>query len=156
MRQRVHGIAFPSEIADFTDEVRRIYLELGRVFGADSLAGECSPPIDVYETDDTIEIVVDLPGAQPSAIRVLSKGDAVLIVGEKPPRRVRGESSFHLVERGYGRFARAVRMARPCDTSRATAALVHGELRISLPKIDERRGRSIPISVPAPPALSAL
>jgi HSP20 family protein len=147
MRQRIHGIALPSEIADFADEVRRVFLELGRVFGAEALAGECSPAVDVYETDDTIEIVADVPGAQASAVRVVSKGDAVLIVGEKPPRRVRGESSFHLVERGYGRFARAVRLARPCDTSTARAVLVDGELRISLRKIAERRGQAIPIRV---------
>ena len=121
MRHRIHAIALPSEIADFSDEVRQVFLELGRVFGADSLAGECSPTLDVYETDDAIEIVVDVPGANASTIRVLSKGDSVLIVGEKPPRRVRGESSFHLVERGYGRFARAVRIARACDTSNARA-----------------------------------
>ncbi len=140
----------PSEIADFTDEVRQAFLELGRVFGGDALAGECSPAIDVYETDDTIEIVVDLPGAQPSAVRVASKGDAILIVGEKPPRRVRGESSFHLVERGYGRFARVIRTGRPCDTSQARAVLVDGELRVSVKKIAERRGRSVPIQVTEP------
>ena len=49
--------------------------ELGRVFGSDSLAGECVPPIDVYETDDTLEIAVDLrierrPAAGPSGRRV--------------------------------------------------------------------------------------
>jgi HSP20 family protein len=147
MRHRIHTIALPSEIADFSDEVRQVFLELGRVFGADSLAGECSPTLDVYETDDAIEIVVDVPGAEVSAIRVLSKGDSVLIVGEKPPRRVRGESSFHLVERGYGRFARAVRTTRSCDMANARAVLVDGELRITLPKIAERRGRPIPIRI---------
>src|SRR5262245_23188070 len=147
MRQRVHGLIFPSEVADFADEVRRVFQELGRVFGAGALAGECAPAVDVYETDDTMEIVLGMPGADASAVRVMSKGDAVLIVGEKPPRRVRGESSFHLVERGYGRFARAVRTTRACDTSRATARLVDGELRISLPKLAERRGRAITIRV---------
>jgi HSP20 family protein len=151
VRARIHAVAFPSEIGDFSDEVRRVFLELGRVFGADSLAGECAPAIDVYETDDTIEIAVDLPGVDLAAVRVLTKGDAVLIAGEKPPRRARGESSFHLVERGYGRFARAVRVVRACDMSRASATLVEGELRVSLPKIGERRGRAIPITV-GPPA----
>ena len=150
MRHRIHAVAIPSEIADFSDEVRQVFLELGRIFSAESLAGECSPALDVYETDDAIEIAVDLPGADTSAIRVLSKGDSVLIVGEKPPRRVRGESSFHLVERGYGRFARAVRVARSCDASKARAALVDGELRITLPKIAERRGRAIPIAIGVP------
>ncbi|HEV3062264.1 MAG TPA: Hsp20/alpha crystallin family protein [Vicinamibacterales bacterium] len=147
MRGRTFAVALPSEIGDFSDEVRRVFLELGRVFGADSLAGECSPTIDVYETDDAIEIAVDLPGVEPSAVRVIGKGDSILVAGEKPPRRVRGESTFHLVERGYGRFARAVRIAGACDMSRATATLAGGELRISLPKVAERRGRAIPITI---------
>jgi HSP20 family protein len=149
MRPRIHVVAMPSEIGEFSDEVRQVFLELGRVFGPESLAGECAPAIDVFETDDSIEVVVDLPGVDTSSIRVLSKGDAVLVAGEKRSRRVQGESSFHLVERGYGRFARVVRIARPCDMARASAALVQGELRVTLPKIADRRGRAtvIPVNV---------
>ncbi len=124
-----------------------MFTELGRAFGSESLAGECSPSVDVYETDDTLEIAVDLPGVDPTAIRVLSKGDGILIAGEKVARRGRGESSFHLVERGYGRFARVVRLSTPCDASRATATLSVGELRVSVPKIGDRRGSAIPITV---------
>src|SRR6185369_7169660 len=87
MRQRIHAVALPSEIGEFSDEVRRIFLELGRVFGAESLAGECSPAVDVYETDETVDISVDLAGVDPSAVRILCKGDSVLIAGEKAPRR---------------------------------------------------------------------
>jgi HSP20 family protein len=147
MRPRLHTIAIASELGDFSDEVRQVFLELGRVFGSDSLAGECLPPIDVYETDDTLEIAVDLPGVDPAAIRVLSKGDSILIAGEKAARRARGDSSFHLVERGYGRFARVVRLARACDTAKARARLSDGELRVSVPKIGDRRGRAIPITI---------
>ena len=147
MRTRGHAVAFPSEIGDFADEVRRTFLELGRVFGAESLAGECSPPIDVYETDETMEIVVDLPGVEPHAVRVLAKGDSVLIAGDKAPRRARGESSFHLVERGYGRFARVVRLGRACDLARARARFVVGELQITVPKLADRRGKAIQIAI---------
>jgi HSP20 family protein len=147
MQSRMNSVTFPSEIGDFSDEVRRVFLEIGRVFGSDSLAGECSPAIDVYETDDGLEITVDLPGLDAAAVRVLAKGDSVLIAGEKAPRRARGESSFHLVERGYGRFARVVRLSHACDTSKARATLVSGELRVSIPKIAERRGRAIPIAI---------
>jgi HSP20 family protein len=149
MRQRIHAIAIPSEVGDFADEVRRVFLELGRVFGAESLTGECSPAVDVYETDDAINITVDLPGVDPTAVRIVCKGDSVLIAGEKAPRRARSESTFHLVERGYGRFARVVRLARGCDTSRGRATLTEGELHISLPKIAERRGKAISIAVQA-------
>src|SRR5471030_2397905 len=147
MRSRIHSIAFPSEIGDFAADVRQVFLELGRVFGSESLAGECSPPLDVYETDDTLEIAMDLSGVDPAAVRVIAKGDSVLVAGEKAARRARGEASFHLVERGYGRFARVIRLGRACDTSNARARLVHGELRISIPKIVERRGLAISIPI---------
>jgi HSP20 family protein len=140
-------VVLPSEVGDFADEIRRIYLELGRAFGAESLAGECAPAIDVFETDDSMEIAVDLPGVEASSVRVIMKADMVLVAGEKSPRRGRGESSFHLVERGFGRFARTVRLGHPCDPAKARATIGRGELRISIPKIADRRGRSITIVV---------
>src|SRR5258705_2831484 len=150
MRSRIHAVALPSEIGEFAEEIRRIFVELGRVYAADSLAGECAPAIDVYETDENFEMAVDLPGVDPSAIRIIVKGQALLIACEKAPRRGRGDSSFHLVERGYGRFALAVRLNVPCDAGRSRASLADGELRITLPKSTERRGRTIAIAVAGP------
>jgi len=147
MRPRIHAIAVPSELGEFTEELRRIFLDLGRTTDCESLAGECAPAVDLFETDESVEVVADLPGVDRSAIRILSKGDWILIAGEKPPRRVVGESSFHLVERGYGRFARAVRVTRACDMSRASATLVAGELRVSLPRVEDRRGRALRIAI---------
>jgi HSP20 family protein len=149
MRARVHVVGPPLEISEFAEEVRLIFAELGGAFGADSLAGECSPAIDVYETDEAVEITVDLPGVNATALRVMGKGDSVLIAGEKPARGAHGESSYHLVERGYGRFARVVRLARACDLARAGVKLSGGELRVTVPKIRERRGRAIPIAIEA-------
>jgi len=148
MRSRVHAIVMPSEaLGEFVDEVQQIFAELGRGYGLDTLAGECTPPIDVYETDASLEISVDLPGVDPGSVRVVVKGSGVLIAGDKAPRRGRGDSSFHLVERGFGRFARTVRFTTACDTANAKAVLEKGELRISVPKIADRRGLTIPITV---------
>lgn len=147
MRSRIHSVVLPSEVGDFADEVRRVFLELGRTFGLESLAGECAPALDVYETDQTVEIAVDLPGVEPHAVRVILKGSTVLIVGEKPARRSQGESNFHLVERGFGRFARGVRLTAACDCAQIRAILSDGELRVTLPKMTDRRGRSIQVKV---------
>jgi len=139
----------PFEVGAFAEEVRRVFLELGRTFGIGSLAGECAPPIDVFETDDVIEVIVDLPGVQLEAIRVMAKGNSLLVVGDKRSRPSRSESTFHLVERGYGRFARTVQLGGSCDTARVRATLIDGELRISVPKMAERRGRTIQIQLRA-------
>jgi HSP20 family protein len=146
VRPRIQAFAVQPDVEDFADEIRQVFQALGRSFSPESLAGECSPPIDVYETDDTLEVVADLPGVPTKSIHIIAKGDGLLVAGEKTPRR-RRESSFHLVERGYGRFARVVRLGRPCNTSCARATLTGGELRISIPKVDDRRTRRIPISI---------
>jgi len=146
MRHRLPG-TLPSEVADFGEEIRRLFLELGRSFGSEAFAGQCAPALDMYEHDDAVEIVVDVPGVDRSAVRVLAKGDTVLIAGNKAARRPRPESSFHLVERDFGRFARAVRLGCACDTSKARARVVDGELHITVPKIADRRGRAVPIAI---------
>jgi HSP20 family protein len=149
VRSRIQTVVLPAfEAAEFADELRRIFDELGGRF-SDALSGECSPALDVYETDDAVEIAVDLPGVAPDAVRVTAKGAAVLIAGEKAPRRGSGDATFHLVERGFGRFVRLVRLTSPCDPGRARAVLADGELRVTLPKVAERRGRSIPIPLQA-------
>jgi HSP20 family protein len=147
VRYRVEAFAVPTEIDEFADDIRRVFQALGRSFSPESLAGECSPQIDVYETDDALEVVTDLPGVSPKSVHIVAKGDALLIAGEKTPRRTGGEPTFHLVERGYGRFARVVRLGRTCNPASARATFAHGELRISIPKVDERRGRRIPIAI---------
>jgi HSP20 family protein len=149
MRSRVQAVVLPSEVGEFADEVRRIFLELGRTFGLESLAGECSPALDVFETDRRVEIAVDLPGVDPAAVRIILKGPSVLIAGEKTVRRGLTDSSFHLVERGFGRFARAVRLSCSCDSTSARATLVNGELRISIPKVADRRGQPIRVPISA-------
>jgi HSP20 family molecular chaperone IbpA len=100
--------------ADLAQDVQRLLDDLarGRPERRHVVAGECMPVVDVFETEKTVEIVLDLPGVAAEAVRVLFKSGVLLIVGEKerPDLTKRGPASFHLVERDFGRFARAVRI----------------------------------------------
>jgi HSP20 family protein len=139
------------EFGDLTDDVRRLFRELDQQGGgrAQAAAGQCAPALDVLETDEAIEVVVDLPGVSRDALRVLLKGDVVVVAGEKIPLSPVGAGDYHLVERASGRFARAVRVASAFDGSRSAASLVNGELRVVLPKIHERRGAARTITIGA-------
>ena len=137
------------EFGDLTDDVHRLFLELERQSAGrlPTVAGQCAPALDVLETDESIEIVVDLPGVPREALRVLLKGDVVVVAGEKIPLTPGGAGDYHRVERGSGRFARAVRVASTFDGARSAASLVNGELRIVLPKIHDRRGAARRITI---------
>ncbi len=139
------------EAGDLTDDVRRVFEELEVHAGLTGVSGECAPAVDVFETAAGVEVVVDVPGVPPDAIRVLIKGMALLIVGEKTPTFCpTADATFHLVERGFGRFARAVRLPGALDVSRAAATLEHGELRITVPRLEERRGHEIVVPIRRP------
>ena len=134
---------------DLGEDARRLLddLEVDRRGGA---AGECMPPIDVIETPTTVEILVDVPGVQADSVQVVFSRGTVLIAGRKlPPTCPHHDAAFHLAERAFGRFARAVRLAGAIDAGRARASLSGGELRIVLPRIAERRGHDIRIDVQA-------
>src|SRR3954470_13377787 len=48
-------------------------------------AGECTPPMDLIETAAGIELLMDLPGVPPSAIRVVFSQGALIVTGRKQP-----------------------------------------------------------------------
>ena len=140
-----------SDVGDVSADVRRLFEDLARQRPErrHQITGECLPLLDVYETQEALDLLLDLPGVSPSNIRVLVKGGVVIIAGEKdrPDQSARGPASFHLVERDFGRFARAVRVHVAIDASRASATLANGELRVRLPKIPERRGQGLLVPI---------
>lgn len=130
------------------DDARRLLDELDRdVPGAASSSGECRPALDIIETTDATEVIVDVPGLSAAALRVAIRHNTVLVVGAKLPQTSQPDTRFHLAERSYGRFARAVRITGAFDSSRSKAVLSNGLLRIMLPRIEDRRGRLVHIGV---------
>ncbi len=143
------SVLHSAELGDLTDDVRRLFQELGTAAGGrTTAAGDCVPPLDVIETDEAVEILLDVPGVAAEALRVLMKGSVVLIAGQKwVAGPGPGTGGYHLVERGSGRFARAVRVSGAFEGSRVRAVLADGELRITLPKLADRRGAGLVVPV---------
>jgi len=140
--------SFHQEAAELTDDARRLLTELDRDLpGAAAASGECRPPLDVMETTDAVEVVVDVPGMSATSLRVAIHRNAVLVVGAKLAAATPPGSRFHLAERAYGRFARVVRLAGAIDSSRAQARVDAGQLRIIIPRLEDRRGRTIDVPV---------
>jgi HSP20 family protein len=147
--RELHRLLLASESRELSDDIARLFDDIARSVGHRLAAGETTPAVDVIETESAVEIDVDLPGVEAGEVRVLVKSGVVIVAGEKLPRDAthRAEGTFHLVERGFGRFARAVRLTGAFDGGRARATLADGELRIVVPKIAERRGCAIPVVI---------
>ena len=136
------------DAVELADDARQLLMELDReVPGVAALNAECRPPLDVLETATSVEIVLDVPGVRADSLRVAVRRSTLLVVGAKvaPPAGV--TVRYHLAERSYGRFARAVRLATPVDARRAHATSSAGELRVVLPRVEDRRGAILMIPV---------
>jgi HSP20 family protein len=136
------------ERREMGEELRRLFDMLDGEAKAAGPPGECNPAVDVLESPTTIEVIVDLPGLSRDEVQVVFTRGTLLVAGiKKPSVCAHSDAAFHLAERAFGRFARVVRIAGAVDAGRARATLSAGELRITVPRIDERRGREIRIPV---------
>ena len=138
------------EARDLADDIRELFDDLAASLPHEQRAhsGEFRPSLDVVETNEAIEIVVDVSGIPADALRILFRAGVVIVAGEKAAPTTSPAQTYHLVEREFGRFARVIRAAGAFDVQKARAVIHQGELIVTLPKLTERRGRAqrIPIS----------
>ena len=141
----------PGESHELTEDIRELFADLASTLKHDQRAysGEYHPTLDVLESDEAMEVIVDVCGMAAAAIRVLYRGGVLIVAGEKAQSPAEPDQTFHLVEREFGRFARAVRLTGAFDIRRATATVRDGELTIVLPKLGDRRGQAHRIPVTA-------
>jgi HSP20 family protein len=129
-------------------ERRELPDDLRRLLDAGASAVEYTPPIDVVETETSIQILLDLPGVRASQIDIVFSRNVLLISGDKIPAACdHSDAAFHIAERAFGRFARAIGFDGAFDANKAVATLANGELRVILPRVKERRGANIRIPV---------
>lgn len=96
------------------------------------------PPLDVYETDDAIEVVAEIAGMDREQIEVMIEGDVISIRGNRPDPATCDHRSFHQARIAYGAFASDVFVPFPIDGERAVASYENGFLRIAVPRIQPR------------------
>jgi HSP20 family protein len=129
-------------------ERRELPAHLIRLLEDTRVAAECTPPMDVLETGSGLEVRVDVPGVNASQLEIVFADSVLLITGHKLPAVCEhADAGFHMAERAFGRFARAIQVEGAFDAGRAAATLTAGELRVVLPRIDDRRGAHILIPI---------
>src|SRR5262245_55996998 len=133
-----------TEVSDLAEDVRELFEELSAALQSEprTYAVDARPPLDVLETDEDVQVVMDMAGVPSNAVRIVFRAGVLLIVGEKARSAPRGPKTFHLIEREFGRFARGVRLKGSFDVQQARASIRNGELTIVLPKLDDRRERA--------------
>ncbi|CAM3540673.1 Hsp20/alpha crystallin family protein [Marinicrinis lubricantis] len=90
------------------------------------------PPIDLYQNESHIYIIVEVPGLNKEDLEIYLKGDMLIIKGTLPSN-VRNMTKIH-EERKYGSFERSIRLPEPANAHTFTARYHNGLLEIQYPR----------------------
>lgn len=101
---------------------------------------------DVADNKDHVDVRLEAPGLEPGDFKLEVVGDMLVVRGEKQASRERREGHFHIMERAYGHFERAIRLPAEVDDTRAEAHYRRGVLEVRLPKAKAAKSRRIAVS----------
>jgi HSP20 family protein len=116
--------------------------EIDRVFGR---GGRAVAPLALWETDQHINVEVDVPGLTMDQIELVLEQGKLYIRGERA-QLPEGTAVSH-DERAYGRFERVVRLSDniAVDAAATNAVLKNGVLTVQLAKKPETQAQRIVI-----------
>jgi HSP20 family protein len=99
------------------------------------------PPADIYDTPDSIVLLVDVPGAPKDKLSVEVQGAALYINGERPQPDLAADARADRSERGYGPFQRVFYLPVDLGASQISASLEEGVLKVTVTKPSDKPGR---------------
>ena len=96
-----------------------------------------APAIDLVEHDNAFELTAELPGLDEKNIDVKVANGILTIKGERQEDKEEKNKNFHMRERRFGAFERALRVPETVDTEKIEASFKNGMLTVMLPKTAE-------------------
>ena len=111
--------------------------------------GHSEAKSDVVQTDNAVEISIELPGMRMEDVEVSVTDDLLTVKGEKRIERQEEKKGYYLSERSYGAIWRTIPLPPGTDGTKAEASFKDGVLTVRLPQTPEAQARVKPIEVKA-------
>ncbi|MEW6717877.1 MAG: Hsp20/alpha crystallin family protein [Chloroflexota bacterium] len=102
------------------------------------------PRADIYETDENIVVVVDMPGVDKNSIDITLDKNILTINGYSDVDSPEGYSLV-FAEYEVGDYERSFRLSDHIDGDKIEAAYKDGVLHLTLPKAEEAKARKISV-----------
>jgi HSP20 family molecular chaperone IbpA len=103
-----------------------------------------TPAVDIFETDNALTLLADLPGVKPQDLKIDLRESVLTLTGRVTPPEATGETDVAR-EWDWGTFFRQFTLSEAIDQARIDAKLSDGVLRLELPKVERARPRQIAV-----------
>lgn len=111
----------------------------------DSPLALISPSVDLSETDDSLQIRMDVPGIKADEINIEVSGNTIRVSGEHKEEKEEKGKTFHRVERRKGSFSRALALPVAVKEDKVCAECKDGVLTITLPKTEAAKTQKVKV-----------
>lgn len=105
-----------------------------------------TPAADIFETDNSITVLADLPGVQAGDLTIDLRENVLTLTGRIAAPESRQESDV-LREYPSGSYFRQFTLSERIDQAKIDAQLSNGVLRLELPKVERAKPRQIVVKV---------
>ena len=103
------------------------------------------PYADIYETEDALTVVMEMPGVEKQALDIGLENDVVKVDGRIDFSKYEGMEPVY-TEYNVGHYTRSFALSNKIDQERISAQLDDGVLTLTLPKAKEALSRRIAIN----------
>jgi HSP20 family protein len=107
--------------------------------------GVFAPQVDIFETDQQITLLADLPGVAPDNLTVDLRDNILTLTGEVIPLENANEKEL-FIEYEIGRYYRQFTLSDIIDQKRIDARMKDGVLRLTLPKVEKASPRKVTVT----------
>ena|SRR5579862_5239654 len=106
-----------------------------------------SPPVDIFETENSLVLKADIPDVELKDIEVRVENDTLTVKGERKFEHNENSKGYHRIERSYGNFVRSFVLPETVDNEKVGAEYKNGVLTITLPKKEAAKPRQVKVEV---------
>jgi len=103
------------------------------------------PTADVFETEETLTVIMEMPGVEKKNVSVALENDVLRVEGQIDFANYQGMEPVY-TEYNVGHYTRGFTLAGKIDRDNISAQLDDGVLTLTLPKAKEAMPRRIAVS----------
>jgi HSP20 family protein len=102
------------------------------------------PTADIYETNDALNVVLEMPGVDKNSVDIRVEDGVLKIEGRLDFSKYQGLQPLY-TEYNVGHYSRSFRLSSKIDQNKIAAELNDGVLSLVLPKVEDAKPRTIQV-----------
>ncbi|RCJ19172.1 molecular chaperone [Nostoc sp. ATCC 43529] len=135
------------EIDTLQRQMNRLFDRLIPTDGGERTGLTFIPAAEMEETDDAIQLKLEVPGLEPKDINVEATPESISISGERKTETKTEENGVTRSEFRYSKFHRVIPLPSQVQNDKVQAEYKNGVLHLTLPKAESEKGRAVKVNI---------